>query len=98
MSQGRAVEISLDQVRHVSERDRRVVTHTPVAPSAHLGDRCGGSIVLKAENLQRTGAFKIRGVMNKLAMLGDRARKGVVAGSAGNHAQALAFGALRCAV
>ena len=49
--------------------------------------------MLKAENLQRTGAFKIRGVMNKLAMLGDRARKGVVAGSAGNHAQALAFGA-----
>jgi len=93
MSRVGAVEISLEQVRHVSERDRKVVTHTPVAPSAHLSERCGGSVVLKAENLQRTGAFKIRGVMNKLAMLGDRARKGVVAGSAGNHAQALAFGA-----
>jgi threonine dehydratase len=83
----------LSVVRRVRERDRSVVTHTPVAPSAHLSERCGGSIVLKAENLQRTGAFKIRGVMNKLAVLGDRARKGVVAGSAGNHAQALAFGA-----
>ena len=93
MGRAGAVEISLEQICRVRERDRSVVTHTPVAPSAHLSDRCGGSILLKAENLQRTGAFKIRGVMNKLAVLGDRARKGVVAGSAGNHAQALAFGA-----
>jgi threonine dehydratase len=93
MSRAGAVEIPLEQIRRVGERDRNVVTRTPVAPSAHLSERCGGSIVLKAENLQRTGAFKIRGVMNKLAVLGDRARKGVVAGSAGNHAQALAFGA-----
>ncbi len=64
-----------------------------MAPSAHLSERCGGNVVLKAENLQRTGAFKIRGVMNKLAVLGDDARPGVVAGSAGNHAQALAFAA-----
>jgi threonine dehydratase len=93
MGRAGAVEIPLEQIRRVGERDRNVVTRTPVAPSAHLSERCGGSIVLKAENLQRTGAFKIRGVMNKLAVLGDRARKGVVAGSAGNHAQALAFGA-----
>lgn len=93
MARQGSVEISLDHIRQVSERDRRVVTHTPVVSSAHLSERCGGSIVLKAENLQRTGAFKIRGAMNKLASLGDRARKGVVAGSAGNHAQALAFAA-----
>jgi threonine dehydratase len=93
MGRGRAVEISLEHIRQVSERDRNVVTHTPVVSSAHLSERCGGPVVLKAENLQRTGAFKIRGVMNKLGTLGDRARKGVVAGSAGNHAQALAFGA-----
>jgi threonine dehydratase len=93
MGRAGAIEISLERIRRVRERDRSVVTHTPVAPSAHLSERCGGSVVLKAENLQRTGAFKIRGVMNKLAVLGDRARKGVVAGSAGNHAQALAFGA-----
>ncbi len=93
MARTGAVEISLEQVRLVSERDRRIVTHTPVTPSAHLSETVGGSIVLKAENLQRTGAFKIRGAMNKLFTLGDSARKGVVAGSAGNHAQALAFAA-----
>ena len=93
MGRTSAVEISLEEVRLIGERDRRIVTHTPVAPSAHLSERYGGSVVLKAENLQRTGAFKIRGAMNKLATLGESARRGVVAGSAGNHAGALAFAA-----
>jgi threonine dehydratase len=61
--------------------------------SAFLSQRCGGDIALKAENLQRTGSFKIRGAMAKLADLGERAATGVVAGSAGNHAQAVAFAA-----
>ena len=93
MARTSAVDISLEDVRRIGERDRHIVTHTPVAPSAHLSARYGGSVVLKAENLQRTGAFKIRGAMNKLASLGESARKGVVAGSAGNHAAALAFAA-----
>ena len=93
MGRSSAVDISLEEVRLIGERDRRIVTHTPVAPSAHLSERYGGSVVLKAENLQRTGAFKIRGAMNKLATLGESARRGVVAGSAGNHAGALAFAA-----
>jgi threonine dehydratase len=50
-------------------------------------------VVFKAENLQRTGSFKIRGAMSKLASLGDSVKNGVVAGSAGNHAQAIAFAA-----
>jgi threonine dehydratase len=50
-------------------------------------------VVLKAENLQRTGAFKIRGAMNKLSQLGNAKETGVVAGSAGNHAQGLALAA-----
>ncbi len=75
------------------EAGRGVVKHTPVTESAALSDRLGGTIVLKAENLQRTGSFKIRGAMNKLASLGDAASAGVTAGSAGNHAQALAFAA-----
>ena len=54
--------------------------------------------MLKAENLQRTGSFKIRGAMNKLATLGERAAAGVTAGSAGNHAQAIAFAALHFGV
>jgi threonine dehydratase len=67
--------------------------HTPVVPSAHLSELTGSTILLKAENLQRTGAFKIRGAINKITMLGDAAKRGVVAGSAGNHAQALALAA-----
>ena len=93
MGRNGAVDISLEEVRLIAERDHRIVTHTPVAPSPHLSERYGGSVLLKAENLQRTGAFKIRGAMNKLATLGESARRGVVAGSAGNHAGALAFAA-----
>lgn len=70
-----------------------VVRRTPVTESAALSERFGGNVVLKAENLQRTGSFKIRGAMNKIASLGDAAAGGVVAGSAGNHAQAIAFAA-----
>jgi len=70
-----------------------VVKRTPITESAALSERFGGNIVFKAENLQRTGSFKIRGAMNKLASLGDAVKSGVVAGSAGNHAQAIAFAA-----
>jgi threonine dehydratase len=62
-----------------------------VFSSASLSERCGGRIALKAECLQRTGSFKLRGALNKLRQVG--AGRGVVAGSAGNHAQSLAFAA-----
>ena len=67
-----------------------VVRQTPVLPSLTLSVRTGADVVLKAENLQRTGSFKIRGALNKLAALGDRCARGVTAGSAGNHAWACA--------
>ena len=70
-----------------------VARHTPVLPSSTLSERCGGDVVLKAESLQRTGAFKLRGALAKLEALGDEAAGGVVCGSAGNHAQALALAA-----
>ena len=70
-----------------------VVKRTPITESAVLSERYGGNVVFKAENLQRTGSFKIRGAMNKLSSLGDAVKNGVVAGSAGNHAQAIAFAA-----
>ncbi|MGH2849552.1 MAG: threonine ammonia-lyase, partial [Solirubrobacteraceae bacterium] len=73
---------------------------TPVIVSGTLRERCGGRVLLKAENLQRTGSFKLRGALNRLASL-DGAT-GVVAGSAGNHGQALAYAAsargVRCEV
>jgi threonine dehydratase len=64
-----------------------------VVSSATLSALVGGQVVLKVESLQRTGSFKIRGALSKLDALGDEARRGVVAGSAGNHAQSLAFAA-----
>ncbi|MGH2873140.1 MAG: threonine ammonia-lyase [Solirubrobacteraceae bacterium] len=65
--------------------------HTPLLSSHSLSERCGGSVVLKAENLQRTGSFKLRGALNKLATL--RGAELVVAGSAGNHGQSVAYAA-----
>lgn len=88
-----AVEIGPERLERALAAISGVAKHTPVTTSAALSDRVGGSIVLKAENLQRTGSFKIRGALTKLAELGEAARRGVTAGSAGNHAQALAFAA-----
>jgi len=85
--------VSLADIEAARPAVARVAVRTPTLASASLSDRSGGTIVLKAENLQRTGAFKIRGAAAKLAALGDAARAGVVAGSAGNHAQALALAA-----
>lgn len=93
-----AVEITFDDIRAARAVGAGIVEHTPVTPSAYLSERFGGKIVLKAENLQRTGAFKIRGALNKVARLGAVARNGVVAGSAGNHAQALALAARKLGV
>jgi threonine dehydratase len=64
---------------------------TPVLQSSSLSEQCGGVIALKAECLQRTGSFKLRGALNKLRAIDGK--RGVVAGSAGNHAQSLAFAA-----
>lgn len=85
--------IDLAAIRAAREAGRGVVKHTPVTESAALSEAFGGNVVFKAENLQRTGSFKIRGAMNKLTSLGSAASVGVVAGSAGNHAQSLAFAA-----
>ena len=67
-----------------------------------LSERIGATVAFKAENLQRTGSFKLRGALAKLTALGDACARGVVTGSAGNHAQAVAYAArergLRCEV
>ena len=70
------------------------VRATPVYDSETFTRRTGREVLLKAENLQRTGAFKIRGAVNKVATLTDDERKaGIVAASAGNHGQAVAWAA-----
>ena len=92
MSRPVAIDVTAEDVARARAVIADVVRHTPVVPSA-LGDLVGGDVVLKAENLQRTGSFKVRGALTKLAALGPSCAQGVVCGSAGNHAQALAFAA-----
>ena len=86
-------EISPERIAAARAAGAPHVTRTPVIESAALSQRVHGTVVLKAENLQRTGSFKVRGALAKLGELGDAAAAGVTAGSAGNHAQALAFAA-----
>jgi threonine dehydratase len=71
-----------------------VVRRTPLEHSRGLAERVGGPVWLKCENLQRTGSFKIRGAYTRIARLSDDERaRGVVAASAGNHAQGVALAA-----
>jgi threonine dehydratase len=84
--------ISLDQIKRAREVVADVARETQVIESRYLSRTAGGTIALKAENLQRTGSFKLRGALNKIASL-DPSVKGVVTGSAGNHGQSLAYAA-----
>ena len=88
-----AIPINSEVIEAARRAGLGVVKRTPITESAALSERYGGNVVFKAENLQRTGSFKIRGAMSKLASLGDSVKNGVVAGSAGNHAQSIAFAA-----
>jgi threonine dehydratase len=84
--------ISLDDVYRARERIGDRLHRTPMLSSATLSKQVGADVRFKAELLQRTGAFKPRGVLNKLATLTeDEKRRGVISISAGNHAQALAY-------
>jgi threonine dehydratase len=84
--------ISLDDVYRARERIDGRLHRTPMLSSATLSKQVGAEVLFKAELLQRTGAFKPRGVLNKLATLTDEEKqRGVISISAGNHAQALAY-------
>jgi threonine dehydratase len=86
--------IELDDVRRAAARLDGVAHRTPAISSRTLDDRAGARVYLKAENLQRVGAFKFRGAYNAIASLSDAERdRGVAAVSSGNHAQAVALAA-----
>jgi threonine dehydratase len=86
--------IGLDDVLAAREAIGTRLHRTPMFSSRQLGERIAGSVYLKAELFQRTGSFKIRGVLAKLATLSaEEKARGVIGISAGNHAQALAYGA-----
>jgi threonine dehydratase len=85
---------TLADIQEARQRIRGIAEETPVYISETFSRRCGREVRLKAENLQRTGAFKVRGAVNKLATLSPEERAaGVVAASAGNHGQAVAWAA-----
>ncbi|MFG2196800.1 threonine/serine dehydratase [Streptomyces sp. NPDC048639] len=85
--------VTLEDVREAQRRIQGIAVRTPLLPCAWASDG-ERSLVLKPENLQRTGAFKIRGAYNRLSALSSRERaRGVIAQSSGNHGQALACAA-----
>jgi threonine dehydratase len=83
--------ITLEDVERAAERIAGRVLRTPMVPNHALSRLTGAEVVLKLDNLQVTGAFKERGAANRLSLLSDEERvRGVIAMSAGNHAQAVA--------
>ncbi len=97
------MSVTASDVRAARAAVETVARRTPMLSTRTFSERAGGTVALKAENLQRTGSFKVRGVANKLETLGVAGcANGVVAASAGNHAQALAAAAkargVRCEV
>jgi threonine dehydratase len=89
--------LELDQIRRAAARLSGVSHLTPVITSRTLDERSGARVYLKAEGLQRVGAFKFRGAYNAVSSLHPATlRRGVCAASSGNHAQALALAARLC--
>src|SRR3954462_8478269 len=86
--------VTITDIEAVRELLAPVVRRTPVVPNRALAERVGGPVFLKCENLQRAGSFKIRGAYTRIVRLTDAERaQGVVAASAGNHAQGVALAA-----
>lgn len=91
--------LSLAAIRAARDRIADVARVTPVRHSHTFSERTGASVHLKLENVQRTGAFKIRGALNRIATLSAAEQDaGVVTASAGNHAQGVALAATRAGV
>ena len=88
--------VGLGDVERAERAIRGLVRETPLLPAGEISRRAGGPVTLKAENLQRTGSFKPRGASARIARLSrEELARGIVAASAGNHAQAVAMAARR---
>ena len=88
------IEVTFDDVQRAAERIKGIAQRTPVMTSHAFNERSGVDAVFKCENFQKGGAFKIRGAVNFLRSIPkDELRRGVVAYSSGNHAQAVAIAA-----
>ena len=86
--------VTIEAIKQARARLDSLARRTPLLYSDSVTHRVGSPVYLKAENLQRTGSFKLRGALNKLALLpGGQEHPGVIAASAGNHAQGVALAA-----
>jgi threonine dehydratase len=91
--------IGIDDVRRAAGTIRGQVLRTPLVPAPRLSELTGATVLVKHENMQPTGSFKERGALTKLESLTpDERRRGVIAMSAGNHAQAVAYHARRLGI
>src|SRR2546429_7590582 len=91
--------VTIDDIRAAAKRIAGAVESTPFVHSRTLSSIAGAEIFLKFENLQFTASFKERGALNKLLSLsGDERKRGVIAMSAGNHAQGVAYHAGRLGI
>lgn len=87
-------KLSLEDIQKAQETIKNIVKKTDILESAKLSLMTGANIYYKCENLQKTGSFKVRGACNKIANLTEQEKSnGVIASSAGNHAQGVALGA-----
>ena len=86
--------MTLDDFEQATELVQKVTAGTPLIYSDYFSEGCGNKVYLKPENMQKTGAYKIRGAYYKISTLSDEERsRGLIAASAGNHAQGVAFAA-----
>lgn len=87
-------EPTIAEVRDAQSAIRRYAVRTPLLESPLVNESIGGRLLVKAEALQTTGSFKLRGALNRISRLSDAEKaRGIVAYSSGNHAQAVAYGA-----
>ncbi|USN48852.1 MAG: threonine ammonia-lyase [Pseudobdellovibrionaceae bacterium] len=88
------MKITLDKIQEAQKRIANIANRTPLEFSSGVSQRLGAEVYLKYENKQPTGSFKIRGALNKILQLTEKERaQGIIAASAGNHAQGVAFSA-----
>lgn len=88
--------LTLDTFEEAAEKVREVTLETKLIRSPYFSHLTGNQVYFKPENLQRTGAYKVRGAYYKISTLSDEERsRGLITASAGNHAQGVAFAASR---
>ncbi|MBF4993079.1 threonine ammonia-lyase [Arthrobacter gandavensis] len=99
MTDSPQLPVTLDDIHAAAKLLDGVIAHTPIEQSRALGRLTGSEVYLKCENLQRAGSFKVRGAYVRMAKLSEEQKaRGVVAASAGNHAQGVAVAAARLGI